>query len=180
MKEKTIIVVTGPESTGKSVLSRSLSELLEAKYVVEFSRIYLEKNGPAYYRVDFQKMLDGQDEQEKKALESGEDILVFDTDLLTYKIWSEWKYGVSNAKVDQKLLSFTNRIYLLCAPDIEWAEDPLRENPDQRWELFELYRESLEAYGLKYEIVRGLKEKRLDCAFTALKKMSKEVAPKSL
>ena len=42
------IIVTGPESSGKTTLSKSLSKNLNGKLVNEFARNYLTKNNNTY------------------------------------------------------------------------------------------------------------------------------------
>jgi nicotinamide riboside kinase len=48
----------------------------------------------------------------------------------------------------------------LCAPDIPWEPDPLRENPLNREMLFGLYLEQLEKYGRNFTILTGHLENR--------------------
>jgi nicotinamide riboside kinase len=55
-------------------------------------------------------------------------------------------------------------LYLLCLPDIEWEPDPLRENPDDRWELLKTYRSELNALNVNFVEVEGTGEIRLDYA----------------
>ena len=50
------IAVTGPESSGKTTLSRSLSEHFKTPYITEFSRTYLEKKNGSYNQADLDKI----------------------------------------------------------------------------------------------------------------------------
>ena len=47
------------------------------------------------------------------------------------------------------------RFYLLCKADIPWEGDPQRENPNDRVELFEIYKQELDNLGHNYFIVEG-------------------------
>ena len=47
-----------------------------------------------------------------------------------------------------------SRFYLLCKPDIPWESDPLRENPNDRIKLFDIYKMELDNLGHKYYIVK--------------------------
>ena len=89
-------------------------------------------------------------------------LLQIHSDLITIKIWSEYKYGnCDNWILDQiEKQKSENRFYLLCRADITWEADPLRENPDSRGELFEIYKKELEHLGHNYLIVEG--EKRME------------------
>ena len=47
------------------------------------------------------------------------------------------------------------RFYLLCKDDIPWEEDPQRENPNDRVDLFTSYKQELDNLGHNYFIVGG-------------------------
>ena len=47
------------------------------------------------------------------------------------------------------------RFYLLCKPDIKWEEDPLRENPNNRLELYKIYKEEIKRLNHDYYIVKA-------------------------
>ena len=89
---KEIVVVTGPESCGKTTLARQLADRWEAPLVNEAARDYLQ-NKDSYQESDLLKIAKLQNamEQEKAVLSA--DKLVCDTDLLVILIWSEFKYG---------------------------------------------------------------------------------------
>ena len=79
------------------------------------------------------------------------------TDLITIKIWSDYKYNSCDDWILKQIekQKSENRLYLLCKPDISWREDPLRENPTNREELFEIYKEELEKLKHNYSIIEG-------------------------
>jgi nicotinamide riboside kinase len=56
--------------------------------------------------------------------------------------------------------------YFLCSPeDIDWQPDPLRENPNDRDRLFDIYEKELIFYKRDYTILRGNMSERLQTAF---------------
>ena len=59
-------------------------------------------------------------------------------------------------------------LYLLCAPDFPWAPDPLREHPEQREELFGWYERLLEQHSLRFVVLRGAPDQRLQTALQAI------------
>ena len=44
---------------------------------------------------------------------------------------------------------------MLCNPDIAWEEDRLRENPNNRFELFEIYKKEISKLKQGYFIISG-------------------------
>jgi len=144
------IIITGPESSGKTTLCKALSQHFNLPFSKEHAREYLDALNGDYNQDDLLKIAKGQ-------LKSEQNTQLLDTDLITIKIWSKYKYG----SCDKWILSqiekqkSENRFYLLCKPDIPWEVDPLRENPTNRNELFEIYKKELESLEHKYFIVQG-------------------------
>ena len=58
---------------------------------------------------------------------------------------------------------------LVCAPDIPWEYDPLRENRDDRDRLFDEYAAVLSANQINSHVVRGLGKERLANALELIK-----------
>ena len=144
------IIITGPESSGKTTLCKNLANHFKLACSKEFARCYLEKNGYNYNQSDLLEIAKGQ-------LLSEKNYQILDTDLITIKIWSEYKYESCDSWILEKIneQKLEQRFYLLCKPDIPWQSDPLRENPDNRDELFEIYKMELENLGYNYYIVEG-------------------------
>lgn len=144
-----IIVVTGPESSGKTTLAKRLNNEYGIPLVSEFARQYLNQNGPIYNFTDLEKIALCQNiqENEKHKLYP---LIICDTDLITVEIWAREKFGKG---LSLELPNRSKKHYLLCTPDIEWEADPLRENPKDRDRLFDLYEEFLIKEGLSYEIL---------------------------
>ncbi|KAB2814076.1 AAA family ATPase [Phaeocystidibacter luteus] len=163
------VVITGPESTGKSTIAKAMASELEAAYVDEMAREYLENLGRSYDESDMHKMSALQLDSQLTALRSDAGILVCDTDLLTFIIWWEVKYGLCPQKWVDLWKSNQPDVYLLMDIDLEWEEDPLREHPTRREELMERYVEKLKTVDTPYHIVSGQGKDRLANAKRALK-----------
>jgi len=173
-----IIVLTGPESCGKTTLASGLGEMLRAHVVPEISREYLNQRLGRdshfhYSEPDLLEIAGEQHRLEQLALGKNPELLLCDTDLLVLIIWSEVRFGTCHQWI---LDSFAANIvthkrhYLLCHYDVPWEADPLRENPDDREELFALYQDKLDFYQLDYSIMCGNIEARLDQAMTVIEK----------
>ena len=150
------IIVTGPESSGKTTLCKALSEYYKIPFTKEFAREYLTDLGKNYLQEDLLKIATGQLENEQLII-NNQQISLHDTDLITLKIWSDYKYGNCNNWILEQIekQKVENRFYLLCKPDLKWDYDPLRENPTNRNELLEIYKQELENLGHKFLIIKG-------------------------
>ena len=150
------IIVTGPESSGKTTLCKALAKHFKFNFSKEFAREFLTNLKRDYKQSDLLDIAKGQLESEQQAT-NNKQLSLHDTDLITIKIWSEYKYGTCNNWIIEQIEKQKNedRFYLLCKPDIKWEPDPLRENPNNRDELFEIYKNELEQLGHNYSIIKG-------------------------
>ena len=148
------IVITGPESTGKSTLAKALAKKYGCSLVDEYARTYLSDNNKPYGLDDVLVMAK---EQLKREVAVKNQLVILDTDLTVFAIWIKEKYHLEIDWINQQLSQSTNKIYFLCDTTIEWEEDALREHPkeEDRKRLFELYKILLEKYGLTYYIITG-------------------------
>jgi NadR type nicotinamide-nucleotide adenylyltransferase len=168
-KRKIKIAVTGPESTGKSELSKALSRYLNAGLVEEFAREYLEKLNRSYDINDLIYISQNQINKEIKICEE-HDLIICDTDTTVLKIWCENAYGYLHPSISNDYEKTNYNLYLLCDVDLPWEPDPLREHPDKREYFFKIYKQELERKGRKFEIVKGTHKERLQSALGAIQK----------
>jgi nicotinamide riboside kinase len=165
------IVITGPESSGKSTLAKALARALGAPLVEEFARPYLNWLGRNYTHNDLKTIALGQKSWEEWHIKNSKArFLVCDTDWTVIRVWEQFKYGKILYTKDAHFSANTG--YLLCAPDIPWAEDPLRENPHERDQLFELYRHLLDMQQANYLIVSGSVAQRMEMSLDFIQKIS--------
>ncbi|NPD44584.1 MULTISPECIES: AAA family ATPase [unclassified Lentimicrobium] len=157
------ILITGPESTGKSTLVQALAEYFKAQYVSEYAREYLEKLDRPYNENDLLEIAKGQIQLEDANLER-DSLLFIDTDLTVMHIWSEEKFGRTSDWVLQEVRSRTYDLYLVPDIDLEWTYDPQRENPNDRERLMKLYQKSFDERGIKYHMINGQGEQRFQNA----------------
>lgn len=146
------ILITGPESSGKTTLARSLAEAQDEPWVPEYAREYLEKYGPDYTLNDLIQIAEGQFRMEDQLALQAREFLFCDTGPLVLKIWAEYRFGICPEYIEKAWQERPYHQIILCKPTLPWVPDPLRENPDDRDVLFELYVASLEAAGRAYQI----------------------------
>lgn len=166
------IVLTGPESTGKSRLAAHLAKRYGVPCAREYARIYLEAHGPAYDYARLRLLAGDHLVHQARAVPPAAPLGVLDTDLVNYKIWCEVVFGRCPPEILDALARETNHVYLLCAPDVPWTPDPLRENPHDRPALFERHRREIERLGRPVVVVTGLGRARYRNAEAAFEKMA--------
>ncbi len=147
------IAFTGPESSGKTTLAAWLSSFLELPFIEEYARTYLADQ-IEYKQEDLDFMAKKQAELWPKLG------LIADTEMHVFQIWSAVKYAEVSPLIIELLNTQQFDHYFLCAPDIPWEADPLRENPLNREMLFDLYLEQLEKSGRNFTILTGNLENR--------------------
>ena len=164
------IAITGPESTGKSMLAEQLATHFQTVWVPEYAREYLEFLGKPYEEHDILLIAQGQLLSEKSGLRQAHDYLFCDTELLVTKIWSEVKYHRCNPWILENITDQHFDLYLLCDIDLPWQYDPLREHPDQRQYLFDLYYHELKTRNFPFAVVQGTGPARFENAVQIINK----------
>jgi nicotinamide riboside kinase len=163
------VVLTGPESSGKSSLCKQLAQHFGVDWVPEYARIYLEKNGPEYDWNIFQEILNGHLDWQAEALKRSSHPLIFlDTDLVNFIVWSNMVFKRSLSLGAKELAPDPRCHYLLLAPDLAWEPDPLRENPAEREAIFEAHLQILKKHRLPFRVIKGEGSQRTANAIKAV------------
>lgn len=165
------VVIIGPESTGKSTLTRQLAAHFDTAYADEYAREYLEQRGGIYSREDLTAIAIGQIREEEKAIDLAANGLVFlDTDLYVVKVWSESKYGTCDEVILKQIAERRYDLYILTDIDMPWEEDPLREHPEpeMRDYFFSIYKDIVQESRVPFVVVKGNEAARLLTAIHAV------------
>lgn len=168
-RAKRSILITGPESTGKSEISKALATIFKGKLLPEYAREYLETHGSAYTSTIVEEIAKEQLKRRNALLSIADSVVFFDTDLLVCRIWMEHVYGTCPDWIIKESMNPIFTHILLMDIDLPWQEDPLREHPHQRKELFEKYHQALLDSGRDFSIVRGVGNARIEHAIEILK-----------
>ncbi len=162
------IVITGPESTGKTELCQALSEYWNCPWVPELAREYVQALDRPYTFQDLEIIAKGQEKQMNEAGAGGGTLngpfVFFDTWLIVTRVWFDEVFGRVPLWIDPIIAAAPVDLYLLCSPDIPWVYDPLRENPHRRDYLFNRYMEEIRRFGFPVGIVSGMGDDRLKSA----------------
>lgn len=163
------IVVTGPESSGKTTLTLALGDTLRAVVVNEVAREYIDELDRPYAESDLLVIAKAQLELEDalSSVAGSDGRIICDTELLTIRIWSEEKYGRCEPWIVEQTERRHYDHWLLCKPDIPWEPDPQRENPHDRDRLFVKYEALLRVLGKPFTVIEGDRDQRLNAAVAA-------------
>jgi NadR type nicotinamide-nucleotide adenylyltransferase len=165
------VVVIGPECTGKSALSAFLAEHYKTSWVPEYARGYIDNLTRPYNESELITIAHGQTRLEDEWPHESSDLLICDTNLYVIKIWSEFKYGHCHAEILKQINSRKYDLYLLTYIDIPWQDDPQREHPNNREELYQLYLKDMKAQSVPFVEIRGERNERRASAIEAVNKI---------
>jgi NadR type nicotinamide-nucleotide adenylyltransferase len=150
------IGLIGPESSGKSTLARYLAKRYNGIYVPEYGRTFLEQKGTTEVTWDeLCEIAKHQIEEIKQLVVGGEQLVVFDTELIVTKVWFDYAFGRVPEWLDEAIKQYPMDVYLLTKPDIPWVPDPTRSNGSDaiRHELFKRYEAEIQALDIPYYII---------------------------
>jgi len=162
MKNIIRIVLSGPESTGKTWLAKKLAEHYNTVFIPEFAREYVENLNRDYSYNDVEIIARKQIEQISKISDKANNILFIDTWLVITKVWFQEVYARYPRWLITSLESTPIDLYLLCNMDIDWEFDPVRENPDNRDYLFNIYKKEIEELKKPFHIITGKGDERFE------------------
>jgi NadR type nicotinamide-nucleotide adenylyltransferase len=160
------ILILGPESTGKSTLAEKLAEHYAEPWVPEVAREYLEQLDRPYGYDDLLHIGRQQMQLEDEMAAGAKNHLFCDTDLRVIQVWSQHRFGKVDPWVLEEITRRTYDLILLCAPDLPWQEDPLREHPEleMRQQFFDVYQQLAQASGFPWALISGDTAERLSTA----------------
>jgi nicotinamide riboside kinase len=159
------IAIFGPESTGKTTLATQLAEYYKTVWVPEFARDYLqEKLDSGRGICDIDDMLPiayGQTKLENDSALIANKYLFCDTNLLVTKVFSELYYNFCDSLLDKAARAHQYDLFFLTDIDVPWEDDGLRDSPEGRETVFEVFKQSLIDNKKPFITISGDKETRL-------------------
>ena len=167
------VAVIGPECTGKSDLSQFLAGHFKTDWVPEYARVYIDNLVRPYAQHDLLTIAHGQLRIEDEFARGKNSLLICDTNLYVIKVWSMFKFGNCDEEILRQIATRKYDLYLLTFIDVPWEDDPQREHPDQRYQLYEAYLNEMKNQPVPFVEIKGEKEQRRKTAIEAVEKILK-------
>ena len=125
-----VVVLIGPESSGKSTLGKALAERFGAPLVSEYVREFIEAQQRDTCYADITAIARQQLQRELEARARRPALLLLDTHLLSNKLWSEVLFGTSPPWLETALQEQHYDLIGLLSPDgLPWQADGQRCQP---------------------------------------------------
>lgn len=155
------------ESSGKSTLAAAIQAKYGGLLVHEYARTYCEKKIDFIHKEDVIHIGD-QQLIEYQNVKEADGLVIFDTNILTTIIWLKDKFHTRLQRFHNALQSQQFDLIFLCAPDLPWEDDGIREDGHRLKILHERYIVYLKKYDFSYILIEGLDTDRENLAFKEL------------
>ena len=170
------IVVLGAESTGTTTLAKDLAMYYKTAWVPEYGRSYCEgkmflSTGQKWNTKEFIHIADMQNNVEEEMAGLSDKFLICDTDPLATTIWHRRYVGNKSSELENLVHTNKYSLYILTATDIPFVQDGTRDGERLREWMHRLFLEELKKRKLKYIMVQGGKNERLQNAIAAIKQL---------
>ena len=171
------IAIYGPESTGKTTLSKQLADHFKTEWAPEFARDYLQQKWDSKKEIcspdDLLAIAAGQMNLENGALQKAKNYLFVDTCLMTTKVFSEIYYGFCDSKLDKAARKHKYDLFFLTDVDVPWEKDDLRDSPKEREITFEKFKQALSENNKPFIVLTGNPETRFQKAIAIIEGLTK-------
>jgi NadR type nicotinamide-nucleotide adenylyltransferase len=158
------VVIVGPESTGKSTLTKQLAEHYNGGLLEEYGREYTDDNIASEMTPDDYVHIARKHQDKLQQLNSSTDkrIIFSDTEAIVTKTFAKM-YSVYDEAMDKELdriIKFQSgwfHLYILIYPNIPWDDDGTRDFPDfkDRLRHFLLIKGELIKNNTPYVVIGG-------------------------
>lgn len=148
----------GPESTGKSVMSRYLAEYYHTEAVPEVARELLTNND--FSVEDIIRIGQAQTQRVLEKTKTANKILFCDTDVITTQVYCRhYLHQVPDILYDlEKQVQYDQ--YFLFDIDVPWVADEMRDLGERRLEMFRVFEHELDKRKIPYVLVSGSWQER--------------------
>lgn len=171
-----VLVLAGPESSGKSWLSGEIHANFGGILVNEYVRHFIDSEARETRYDDITSIAHGQLSWEDEARARQPSLLILDTHLLSNILWSRTLFSDCPAWIEQALLARHYDLHLLLSPEtVAWHDDGQRCQPQlaERQAFFQASRAWLDLHRQPCQVLQGDWQQRKDAAFEAVTRLLK-------
>ena len=170
------VVINGPESTGKTTLTKQLAEYFNTEYVPEFARNYLQEKWDLKKEIcskeDLLVIVKEQLNLENELSSKANKVLLLDTNIITTVNWSITHFdGFCDPWIIRQTEFLEYDHYLITNIDFPWVKDDLRDRPNERENMLSSLINQHDIRGLKYSIISGVKDVRKSQSIDIIKNL---------
>ena len=168
------IVLVGPESSGKSTLTKWLAVKFGTAFLSEYGRTFQENVGRDLTLDDMLLIAELHRAAEDAAALHANGLLFVDTEAIITKAWAQVFFRAVPDGLERFITPDRYALYLLLEPHAtDWHDDGWRLQPDRavRMEFFHSIRAELEARNCPYVILSGEWEERQTQAEAAVRRL---------
>lgn len=169
-----VLVLTGPESSGKSWLSAAIQQRFGGVLVDEYVRHFIDEQGRDTVYADITPIAQGQLDREDAARATKPELLILDTHLLSNLLWSWSLFADCPQWIEQQLLARHYDLHLLLSTQgVEWISDGQRCQPQlaERQAFFDASKQWLDRHAQRYQVLDGDWQHRHEQAMTAVSEL---------
>jgi NadR type nicotinamide-nucleotide adenylyltransferase len=169
------VCLYGPESTGKTTLSREIAARYDTVWMPEYGRSYDHeyKKGDPWADDDFVAIARGHQAMRRALEQSANRLIVEDTDPILTAVWAQMLLGHVPEWFNQDIELAD--LYLLMDIDVPWIDDGMRVfgKHEERQKFMDLCKEELDRRGAKYLVLSGDWYSRKETAVEAVDELLK-------
>lgn len=173
------VCLIGPECTGKSTIAARLAARYQTLWVPEYAREYAARVARPLTAADVEPIARGQMALEDEGATSADGLLILDTDLVSTFVYARHYYAEPPDWIEPLLPTRLANLYLLFAPDLDFAPDEVRDPTADRHAIHDAMRAALDALNARCERVEGGWEERLSTTIRAIDSEQLSRPPKS-
>lgn len=169
------ILITGPESCGKTTMCEILSKVFNTNWAKEWARENWDSISGWNFNIDdLDKVAAGQFDYQLEAIKTANKIYFSDTSALETHIYAEEYLNQTSPYILHRLgqLRTDFDMVILLTPRVKFVQDGLRRAENKRWELFDRFMDIADRLELPVIVIDGDKyEDRVLIAIEHCKKL---------
>lgn len=160
------VCIFGPESTGKTTLTRDLAQHFKTEFAHEIARDLLTDNNVTMG--DILRIGRAQTALVEHKTLTANKVLFCDTDLITTQIYCQLYLDTIPSELIDLEAKTHYDLYFLLDIDVPWVADRLRDFGDKRVEMYAIFKAELDKRPIRYITISGNWEARKNKAIDAV------------